>query len=577
MSQDKEIELLQRKLKRVQAAKITAEQLLEKKSRELYLAKQLVEDSLVIVKQQSEKDITLLKFKAYVESILLDYHQLLLQNPLSSHLLQGLVNDLQAIEQIKGVHLSILTDELGSKNKIFYAGDVTILNGVKTNYNPLDQKSRLTWYEDGNIVLVFIRGELKQLGYFSFHLDSPLSWQKTIGKQLILFAEMITASHERQALLTKTISEKKRAEHSEQATKNFVAMINHELRTPLNGILGSVDLIKETQLTPFQKKLQKTMTQSGELLRVIINDLLDYSKMSAGMLQINSHAFSPLEIFTTTQNVFSLKAAQNNIDFTFKYLTSLPIQLNGDPDRIKQILVNLISNALKFTAQGTITVSVCWQDNRLSFAVADTGQGIPHDKIASLYSPFTQVDTASNRQFEGTGLGLAICKQLIEIMQGDIELTTSLGEGSCFKVSLPLTISTEAPELTKQPATPFPISTLSVLVAEDSQTNQMLIAAILERLNVTAHIVSNGQDALHFLKNRSVDVILMDCRMPIMDGFETTTQLRAQGYKKPIIALTASTTTLERERCISSGMDEIVNKPYKKADIVEVLNKWGNR
>ncbi|MGF1762106.1 ATP-binding protein [Aliivibrio kagoshimensis] len=575
ISPEKEIELLQRKIKRVQAAKESAEQLLEEKSRELYLAKQLVEDSLVAVQQRSEQDISLLQFKAYIESLLLDYNQLLLQNPFSPHLMQRLVNDLQAIEQVKGVSLCLTTDDLESKYRTFNAGDYQLLTQIQISSKVSIQSDRLTWRENGNVVCVAIQSKEKMLGNLSFQLNSPLSWQGIIEKQLILFAEMLTASYERQALLTRTIAEMKRAEHSEQATRNFVAMINHELRTPLNGLLGAADLMTDTSLTPFQKTLIKTMLQSGELLRVIINDLLDYSKMSAGMLRISSLAFSPTELCQTVYSLFAFKASELGITLQFDYVTPLPNQLNGDPDRIKQILVNLIGNAIKFTTQGSITVCIRWQDSTLMFSVTDTGLGIPDDKIKSLFSPFTQVDNTSKRNYEGTGLGLAICKQLIDMMQGNIILTSTLGEGSCFEVFLPLPLSEEPEESHSQQIPPFPISTLSVLIAEDSQTNRMLITAILENLNVEAFIVNNGEEALQFLEEKSVDIILMDCRMPIMDGFEATTQLRTQGYIKPIIALTASTTPLERERCIECGMDEIVNKPYKRADIQNVLSRWG--
>jgi signal transduction histidine kinase len=575
MSPEKEIELLQQKIKRVQAAKKSAEQLLEEKSRELYLAKQLVEDSLVAVQQRSEQDISLLQFKAYIESLLLDYNQLLLQNPFSPHLMQRLVNDLQAIEQVKGVSLCLTTDDLESKHQTFNAGDYQLLTQIQISNKVSIQSARLTWRENGNVVCVVIQSKEKILGNLSFQLNSPLSWQGIIEKQLILFAEMLTASYERQALLTRTIAEMKRAEHSEQATRNFVAMINHELRTPLNGLLGAADLMTDTSLTPFQNTLIQTMLQSGELLRVIINDLLDYSKMSAGMLRISSLAFSPAELCQTIYSLFAFKASELGITLQFDYVTPLPNLLNGDPDRIMQILVNLIGNAIKFTAQGSITVCIRWQDSTLIISVTDTGLGIPDDKIKSLFSPFTQVDNTSKRNYEGTGLGLAICKQLIDMMQGNITLTSTLGEGSCFEVSLPLPL-TEAPEESySQQVPPFPISTLSVLIAEDSQTNKMLINAILENLNVKAFIVNNGEEALQFLEEKSVDIILMDCRMPIMDGFEATTQLRTQGYIKPIIALTASTTPLERERCLECGMDEIVNKPYKKVDIQNVLSRWG--
>ncbi|WP_282446567.1 ATP-binding protein [Shewanella sp. 1CM18E] len=563
------VSLLSRKIEREKAAKKAAEKLLEEKSRELYIAKQLVEDSLVNIKEKSEQDIALLQFKTYLESILLDYNQLFLQKPISNILLQRLLDDLIGIDEIKASKVRFKSLDNSGKFRSYYAGDKTLINSDSKISSPL------FWSEDNRQIKIIINSGEVILGSLTLVIDSPLSWQHTIEKQLLLFCDMISAAHNRQELLARTIEEKQRAEHSEQSTRDFVAMINHELRTPLNGLLGSAELMSDTQLTPHQQQLLSTMHQSGELLRVIINDLLDLSKMSAGMLQIVEVDFSPAKLCQMIYDIFKLRTEEFGLEFIFNYQDDIPERLMGDPDRIKQVLVNLIGNSIKFTQQGKISVNLEWKAERFCFSVTDTGCGIPQDKIDTLFDPFTQVNNSSNRAFEGTGLGLAICKHLIEEMQGEINLESTLGKGTQFNISLPLKPVQTLPESISASEQNFPIETLSLLVVEDSTVNQVLIEMILAKLGVKPSIVSNGLEAIEFLDNQQVDIIFMDCRMPVIDGFEATKRLRADGYSKPIIALTASTTSTETEQCYQCGMDEIVNKPYQKEDIRKALVKWG--
>ncbi|MEZ9822966.1 sensor histidine kinase [Shewanella sp. 10N.286.45.A1] len=279
---------------------------------------------------------------------------------------------------------------------------------------------------------------------------------------------MISAAQRRQELLENTIEDKLRAESSEQSPRDFVAMINHELRTPLNGLLGSAELMIDTTLSSYQQQLLNTMHQSGELLRVIINDLLDLSKMSAGMLQIVEVDFSPAKLCQMIFDIFKQRTEDLGLIFSFNAHQNIPQILLGDPDRIKQILVNLIGNALKFTQQGEIKVDITWEQEKLHLTVQDTGCGIPEDKVATLFDPFTQVNNSNNRSFEGTGLGLAICKQLVDEMNGTISLSSVLGEGSCFKVALPLNSSQKAALDIERPQADYPIEKLKILVVEDS-------------------------------------------------------------------------------------------------------------
>ncbi|GIU05086.1 hybrid sensor histidine kinase/response regulator [Shewanella sp. c952] len=563
------IELLNRKIDREKAAKKAAEALLEEKSRELYSAKQLVEDSLINIKEESKQGIALLHFKTYLESILLDYNQLFLQKPISNILLQRLLDDLIGIENIKASRIRFKSPTEENQFNTFIAGDKALIQQIST------ANQALNWSEDRQQIKLLIKTQNSVLGSLTLAIESPTSWQNTIEKQLLLFCDMISAAQRRQELLENTIKEKLRAESSEQSTRDFVAMINHELRTPLNGLLGSAELMLDTTLSGYQQQLLNTMHQSGELLRVIINDLLDLSKMSAGMLQIVEVDFSPAKLCQMIFDIFKQRTEEFGLIFSFNVQQSIPQILIGDPDRIKQILVNLIGNALKFTQEGEIIVNISWEQEKLHFAVQDTGCGIPEDKVATLFDPFTQVNNSSNRSFEGTGLGLAICKQLVDEMNGTISLSSVLGEGSCFKVALPLNSSQKVALDIERPQADYPIEKLKILVVEDSKVNQMLIEMILAKFGITPTIANDGQEAIDYLSVNNVDIVFMDCRMPVVDGFEATSLLRAKGYTKPIIALTASTTSVETEQCYQCGMDEIINKPYQQDDIKVALMKWG--
>lgn len=565
------IELLNRKIAREKAAKKAAETLLEEKSRELYSAKQLVEDSLINIKEESKQGIALLHFKTYLESILLDYNQQFLQKPISNILLQRLLDDLIGIENIKASRIRFKSPTEEDQFDTFIAGDKGLIQQVST------ANQALNWSNDHQQIKLRINAASKVLGSLTLVIESPISWQKTIEKQLLLFCDMISAAQRRQELLENTIKEKLRAESSEQSTRDFVAMINHELRTPLNGLLGSAELMLDTKLSSYQQQLLNTMHQSGELLRVIINDLLDLSKMSAGMLQIVEVDFSPAKLCQMIFDIFKQRIEEFGLIFSFNVHQNIPQTLLGDPDRIKQILVNLIGNALKFTQEGEIKVNITWEQEKLHFEVQDTGCGIPEDKISTLFAPFTQVNNSSNRSFEGTGLGLAICKQLVDEMNGTISLTSVLNKGSCFKVALPLNSLQKVALDIERPQADYPIENLKILVVEDSKVNQMLIEMILAKFGITPTIANDGQEAIDYLTVNNVDIVFMDCRMPVVDGFKATSLLREKGYTKPIIALTASTTSVETEQCYQCGMDEIINKPYQQDDIKAALIKWGQQ
>ncbi|ACA87108.1 ATP-binding protein [Shewanella woodyi] len=563
----KTIAVLTRKAQRERSARLEAEKLLNQKSRELYFAKQEVEASLFSIQEKSDQDTALIGLKSNLESILLEFNQNFLQQPLSNDLLQSLMDTLAKLKHVESSQLVFKNEQKTSHQANFSAGTFT-------QWAP-HNKGQTTDSEYPQRQLIVKIGENQHtLGSLYINLSVPNNWLSTIEKQLFLFSNMISAAYQRQVLLDKTLAQKTRAEQSERSTKDFVAMINHELRTPLNGLLGNTELMIETRLSDYQEKLIKNMVQSGELLKVIINDLLDISKINAGMLELNEVAFSTLELTNAIQNTFAPQAAEKGLAFDFEIDPKTPENLSGDPDRIKQIFVNLIGNAIKFTDKGKISIKIDWHESSFRFVISDTGCGIPKEHLANLFDPFTQVNNRSNRLYEGTGLGLTICKLLVNEMLGQIALESQPDKGSSFTVTLPLAV-TQAQQIS-QPAefnyTDF--DSLTVLVVEDSHINQTLIKMMLAKFNIPPFVVDNGQEAIDFLSDTEVDIVFMDCRMPVVDGFQATRELRKQNYTNPIIALTAGTTSTEIEQCKQCGMDDIVCKPYKIADLKAILMKW---
>ena len=275
--------------------------------------------------------------------------------------------------------------------------------------------------------------------------------------------------------------------------------------------------------------------------------------------------------------IFRPKAQEKGIEFTIEQTNQLPAAFIGDFERIGQIVVNLVGNAIKFTAQGEVKLVAEWDVDCLKMSIIDSGVGISNELHDQLFTPFIQVDRSAKRNFEGTGLGLAICKNLVELMLGEISLTSELGKGSCFKVTIPLkvtTLSSTSDNPVSVEINPKSFEDLSILVVDDIRMNQVIINQMLKKLSITPDIATNGVEAIKAVSAGHYDIVFMDCRMPEMDGFEATAYLREQQCKLPIIALTAGTTLEEREKCIQSGMDDILTKPYTAKDLKLMLEKW---
>lgn len=433
-----------------------------------------------------------------------------------------------------------------------------------------------------SLLLLGIVASLTAVGNFgSFHAMREVVLKLANGASLLLFSLGLAW---RVRMLKAKEEETKRKlliAHTESQTKSeFLAQMSHELRTPLNAIIGMSDILAGTKLEPTQKKYLDIIQTSSNALLSVINSILDYSRLEANRIELAPQSVQVREMVHETVDMF--KAQNLKIDMRENVEADVPQWIMVDPHRLRQIFLNLLANAVKFTAHGSITLQCSMErhgeEQRLRFEVLDTGIGIPKNKQASLFNPFTQADASTARKYGGTGLGLSICRQLVELMGGEIGVVSTPDVGSCFWFKIPCVLgSSKTEESQPQQLMPSTPHNLKVLVVEDNKVNIKVITHILKREAIDPDIAERGAIAIKMLKENTYDLILMDCEMPEMDGYQTTQAIRkweCENQKEPtlIYALSAHALEEHRQRSTAVGMDGHLSKPIQIHLLREVLN-----